>query len=157
MYVYNTSGTLQGSWAAGTLSSTATVEGIATNGTDVWIVDAKSDKVYRYTGAASRLSGSQTAYSSFNLNSGNTSPKDIVTDGTSLWVINDSTTDKVFKYSVAGSLRQLDNQLRRRESDRDHAGSRECQQSVDSRQRHRSRLSVRCCRHPHIGFAKRRP
>ena len=27
-----------------------------------------------------------------------------MTDGTSLWVINDSTTDKVFKYAVSGSL-----------------------------------------------------
>ena len=49
VYVYNNSGGLLGSWTAGTLASNATVEGIATNGTDVWIVDAKSDKVYRYT------------------------------------------------------------------------------------------------------------
>ena len=80
------------------------MEGIATNGTDVWIVDAKSDKVYKYTGAATRLSGSQNAASSFSLNSGNTSPKDIVTDGVNLWVVNDSTTDKVFKYTIAGAL-----------------------------------------------------
>ena len=53
----------------------ATPEGIATNGTDVWIVDAKSDKVFKYTGAASRLSGSQNAASSFNLNSGNAEPQ----------------------------------------------------------------------------------
>jgi hypothetical protein len=104
VYVYNNSGALLGSWTAGTLNNKATVEGIATNGTDVWIVDANSDKVYKYTGAASRLSGSQDAASSFSLNSANTSPKDIVTDGTSLWVVNDSTTDKVFKYNTAGSL-----------------------------------------------------
>ena len=104
MYVYNNSGGLLGSWTAGTLATTATVEGIATNGTDVWIVDAKSDKVYKYAGAATRLSGSQNATSSFSLNSANTSPKDIVTDGVSLWVVNDSTTDKVFKYTLAGSL-----------------------------------------------------
>jgi len=67
-------------------------------------VDAKSDKVYRYTGAATRLSGSQNAASSFALNSGNTSPKDVVTNGVHLWVVNDSSTDKVFKYTVAGSL-----------------------------------------------------
>src|SRR5262249_51817779 len=53
---------------------------------------------------ASRLSGSQNAASSFSLNSGNTSPKDIVTDGTNLWVVNDSSTDKVFKYTLSGSL-----------------------------------------------------
>ena len=153
VYVYNTGGGLVGSWTAGTLASNATVEGIATNGTDVWIVDAKSDKVYKYSGAATRTSGTQYASSSFSLNSSNTSPKDIVTDGASLWVVNDSTTDKVFKYSVAGSLKgQLDDRRGRRESDRDYARSRECQQSVDCRQRDRSRLSVRCCRHPHIGF-----
>jgi hypothetical protein len=70
----------------------------------VWIVDDKSNRVYRYAGAASRLSGSQSADSSFNLASGNGSPRDIVTDGTSLWVVNNSSTDKVFKYTVGGSL-----------------------------------------------------
>lgn len=104
VYVYNTGGGLLGSWIAGTMASNATPEGIATNGTDVWIVDSRSAKVYKYAGAATRLSGSQTAASSFNLNGSNTSPKDIVTDGTYLWVVNDSSTDKVFKYSVAGSL-----------------------------------------------------
>ena len=113
VYVYNTSGGLLGSWTAGSLTANAQVEGIATNGTDIWIVDAKQDKVFKYTGAASRLSGSQNAASSFSLNSGNTNPKDIVTDGTSLWVVNDGTTDKVFKYTLAGSLLgQLDHRRR---------------------------------------------
>jgi hypothetical protein len=103
VYVYNNSGGLLGSWTAGTLATSATVEVIATNGADVWIVDAKSDKVFRYTAAATRTSGSQNAASSFALNSGNANPKDIVTDGTYLWVVNDSTTDKVFKYTVGGS------------------------------------------------------
>ena len=49
-----------------------------------------------------RLSGTWTA-SSFSLNSANRSPKDIVTDGVNLWVVNDSTTDKVFKYTTAGA------------------------------------------------------
>jgi hypothetical protein len=104
VYVYSASGLLLGSWTAGSLPNNGTPEGVATNGTDVWIVDAKSDKVFRYSGAASRLTGSQNAASSFNLNSGNANPKDIVTDGQSLWVVNDAATDKVFKYSVAGSL-----------------------------------------------------
>jgi hypothetical protein len=105
VYVYSASGTLLGSWTAGTLANNATPEGITTNGTDVWIVDSRSDKVFRYTGAATRLSGSQNAASSFSLNSGNANAKDIVTDGASLWVVNDAAkTDKVFKYSVAGSL-----------------------------------------------------
>jgi len=104
VYVYNTSGALLGSWTAGTLASNATPEGIATNGTDVWIVDAKQDRVYRYAGAASRTSGSQTAASSFSLNGSNSAPKDLVSNGVNVWVVNDSTTDKVFKYNVSGSL-----------------------------------------------------
>ncbi|MHB0959621.1 MAG: NHL repeat-containing protein [Pirellulaceae bacterium] len=103
VYAYNTSGGLLRSWTAGTLNSKSVVEGIATNGTDVWIVDAKTDKVYRYANGAAALSGTLTAASSFSLNSGNVSPKDIVTDGTYLWVVNDSTTDAVFKYSMTGA------------------------------------------------------
>ena len=104
VFVYNASGGLLGSWTAGTLNSTAVVEGIATNGTDVWIVDARSDKVFRYANAAGRTSGSQNAASSFALNSGNANPKDLVTDGVNLWVLNDSTADKVFKYTLTGTL-----------------------------------------------------
>ncbi|MEO8494569.1 MAG: dockerin type I domain-containing protein, partial [Planctomycetota bacterium] len=104
VYVYDTSGSLLGSWTAGTLASNAAVEGITTNGTDIWIVDANSDKVFKYSNAASRLSGSQNAVSSFSLNSGNTSPKDIVTDGANLWVVNDAVQDIVFKYTLSGSL-----------------------------------------------------
>jgi hypothetical protein len=95
----------QGSWSAGGLSSAATLTGIATNGTDIWLVDSYADKVYKYTGAASRLSGSQNAASSFSLVSGkkgNTNPQDIVTDGSSFWVV-DGTNLKVFKYSLSGS------------------------------------------------------
>jgi hypothetical protein len=104
VYIYSASGALLGSWTAGSLANNATPEGIATNGTDIWIIDGKSDKVFRYAGAASRLAGSQNAASSFALNKSNGSPKDIVTDGTSLWVVNDSSTDKVFKYSLSGTL-----------------------------------------------------
>ncbi|XZE36473.1 PKD domain-containing protein [Pirellulaceae bacterium SH501] len=104
VYIYDTSGALLGSWAAGSLVSNATIEGITTNGTDVWLVDARQDRVYRYTGAATRLSGSQNAASSFALNSGNRDPKDLVTDGSHIWVVNSTTTDRVFKYTVAGSL-----------------------------------------------------
>jgi sugar lactone lactonase YvrE len=105
VYVYSTaSGALLGSWTAGTLAKNATPEGITTNGTDVWIVDSRSDKVYRYAGAASRISGTQNAASSFSLNSGNTSPKDLVTNGQSIWVVNDNSTDKVFRYSITGGL-----------------------------------------------------
>ena len=97
VYVYDASGSLLGSWTAGSLASNATVEGIATNGTDVWIVDARSDRVFKYSNAAGRLSGSQNADSRFALSSSNKNPKDIVTDGTHFWVVNDGLLDRVFK------------------------------------------------------------
>jgi hypothetical protein len=105
VYVYSSAGTLLGSWSAGGLSSSATLTGIATNGTDLWLVDSFSDKVYKYAGAAGLRSGSQNAASSFKLASGrngNTNPQDLVTDGTSFWVV-DGTALKVFKYSLSGS------------------------------------------------------
>jgi hypothetical protein len=105
VYVYNNSGGLVGSWSLGSIGwFFANIQGIATNGTDVWVVDAYSAKVYKYTNAASRTTGSQNAASSFKLNSGNKNAKDIVTNGVNLWVVNDSTTDKVFKYTTAGAL-----------------------------------------------------
>ena len=103
VYVYNTSGVRLGAWSAGGLVNGAQLEGITTNGTDIWLVDAKADKVYRYAGAATRLSGTQNPTSSFALNSGNKDSKDLVTDGTSIWVVNDNTTDKVFKYRISDS------------------------------------------------------
>jgi DNA-binding beta-propeller fold protein YncE len=106
VYVYSSSGTLLGSWSAGGLNSTATLTGIATNGTDIWLVDSSAAKVYKYSGAASLLSGSQSASSSFKLANGknaDSNPQDIVTDGTSFWVV-DGTALKVFKYNLTGSL-----------------------------------------------------
>ncbi|MFO0892968.1 MAG: Calx-beta domain-containing protein [Isosphaeraceae bacterium] len=103
VYVYNTAGGLLGSWTAGSLASNATVEGIATNGVDVDRRCAAGQGLP--LPARHALSGSQNAASSFSLNSSNTSPKDVATDGSSLWVVNDSSTDKVFKYnSVSGTF-----------------------------------------------------
>jgi hypothetical protein len=106
VYVYDNRNVLLGSWSAGGLSSSAQLTGIATNGTDVWLVDSSSDKVYKYAGAAIRLSGNQNAASNFNLangKNGDPNPQDLVTDGTSFWVV-DGTAHKVFKYTLSGSL-----------------------------------------------------
>jgi Calx-beta domain len=106
VFVYNNHGFLLGSWTPGGLSANAQLEGIATNGTDIWLLDNGGDKVYKYTGAASRLSGSQNAANSFNLvngKNGNSNGKGIVTDGTFFWVVDDSSTDRVFKYKLSGS------------------------------------------------------
>jgi hypothetical protein len=107
VYVYNAAGGLLGSWTAGALAGNAVVEDIAVHGTDVWILDAKSQTVYRYSGAAGRLSGTQDADPpeyNLSLNKANKNPKGIVTDGTYLWVVDDATTDTVFKYQLSGLL-----------------------------------------------------
>ncbi|MES2790039.1 MAG: putative Ig domain-containing protein [Planctomycetota bacterium] len=98
VYIYNPAGELLGSWQATGLT---TPTGIATDGTDIWIVDSGSDRVRRYVGAASRLSGSQAAFSQFNLAGTNTTASGITTNGTKLWV-SDEGSDRVFVYSIAG-------------------------------------------------------
>jgi hypothetical protein len=103
VYVYSAAGGLLGSWTAGSINGQAQVEGITVWGNDVWLVDAKQDKVFKYAGAATRLSGSQNAVNSFSLNTANKNPKDLVTDGTSVWVVDDAAVDKVFKYSLTGT------------------------------------------------------
>jgi hypothetical protein len=107
VYVYNAGGALLGSWSASGLPKNSEVQGIATNGTDIWVLTASSksgDRVFKYAGAAGRLSGSQKAASNFALSLANPNPTGIVTDGTSFWIVDDSTTDRVFKYTLSGSL-----------------------------------------------------
>ncbi len=105
VYVFDNHGMQLGVWAAGGLLPNAHPTGIATNGTDIWLTDPISDKVYKYTGAASRLSGSQNPAGSFSLVPGrknNINPQDIVTDGSSFWVVDGSTL-RVFKYTLSGA------------------------------------------------------
>ena len=87
-----------------TPSGLTTPQCITTDGTHVWIIDSGSDKVFKYDNAASRLTGSQAANSSFALNNGNKNSTDLVTNGTSIWTLEGANIDKVFKYSVAGAL-----------------------------------------------------
>jgi hypothetical protein len=104
VYVYDKNGTLLGSWSAGGLSASATVTGIATNGTDIWLLDSSSSKIHKYNGAASLRSGSQNANSNFRLSRSNCNATDMVTDGTSFWVVNaNGSSSKVFKYNLSGS------------------------------------------------------
>ena len=103
VYVYSPSGTLLGSWTAGGLPSGASLNGVATDGTNIWLLDATTNKIFEYAGAASRLSGSQNAASSFKLNRSDNWPANIVTDGKSIWVV-DGGNGKVYKYTVAGKL-----------------------------------------------------
>ena len=59
-------------------ASSATVEGITSDGNNIWIVDSKADKLFYYATATSRSSGTQTAPESLTLAAGNTNPKDLL-------------------------------------------------------------------------------
>jgi subtilisin family serine protease len=104
VFVYNASGTLLGSWTLGTMPTNSVVEGIATDGTHIWVVESRGDRVYYYANGAAVRSGTVAATSSFALNSQNISPKDLASDGVSIWVVNDATTDRVFRYNLSGTL-----------------------------------------------------
>jgi sugar lactone lactonase YvrE len=100
---YNAAGALLGSWTPGGLPSGASLSGVTTDGTNIWLLDATSNKIFYYAGAASRLSGSQNASSSFKVTKADSFPANLVTDGKSIWVV-DGGNGKVYKYTVAGSL-----------------------------------------------------
>ena len=97
VYVHDADGNLQRSWKANGLNRP---EGIATDGTAVWIVDRGNDRVHYFEDGATRI-GDTGATSSFSLQAGD--PRGITTDGTYLWVV-DAGTDDVYKYSVGGAL-----------------------------------------------------
>ncbi len=98
--VQESQGALRGSWTAAGLSDP---QGIATDETHIWIVDAAQDRVFRYSEAAVRTSGTAFASNSFDLDRENDSPSDITTDGSAIWVTDDQ-TDEVFVYDAVGTL-----------------------------------------------------
>lgn len=102
VFVYDKSGTLLGQW---TPQNVGKPEGITVWGNNLWIVDPSQDRVYFFSGGANLRSGRVAPTSSFALNSGNLDSTDLVTDGSHLWVVNNTlTTDKVFRYSTTGVL-----------------------------------------------------
>jgi RHS repeat-associated protein len=98
--VQGADGAYRGSWVA---EGVTDPQGISTDGTDVWIVDAGSKQVLRYAGAAALTGGTAVAQSWFTLNVDNTSPSDLVTDGQIIWVTDD-VQDEVFVYDTEGTL-----------------------------------------------------
>lgn len=89
-------GWLLGAWKAeGVLSP----EGIATDGTDIWIADAGQRGVHFYRGAASRTDGTAASDGFFPLHPENTSPTGMSSDGNTIW-ISDDLTDTVYVYAA---------------------------------------------------------
>jgi hypothetical protein len=101
VFIYDNAGTELGMWVPQGLTKP---DGIATDGTDILIVDRDSDTVFRYAGEANRRNGEAAAASSFALDRANGNPRGITTDGTSIWVVNSAGTDRVFKYDMTGTF-----------------------------------------------------
>ena len=99
VYVYDrTDDSFLGKWDA---VGPTVAQGIATNGTDFWIVDDQRDRVYVYENASDWRSGSHSATRTFNLNNYNDDPTGIEVNGDTVWV-TDSRRDQVFVYSTQG-------------------------------------------------------
>ena len=102
VYVYDDAGALIGSWVP---VGPGKVDGIATDGESIWIVDRGSDRIWMYDGAAGWTSGTRNANSVFSLDRKNGAAAGITTDGTHLWVVNDkASVDEVFKYTMTGQF-----------------------------------------------------
>ncbi len=99
VYVYDTSGSLLGQWHADGLRRP---EGVATDGTDIWIVDRGQDAIFRFANGATWRGGSYSPTSQIDLDENNKNAIGITTDGSSLWVVDSQATDRVFKYSIGG-------------------------------------------------------
>ncbi len=96
--VQSSDGRLSGTWTAG---GVVNPQGIATDGTDIWIVDAASDTVSRFAGAAQFTSGVAPSTDSFRIQPDNQDPSGLATDGQKLWITDDM-ADAVFVYETTG-------------------------------------------------------
>ncbi len=104
IFRYDNNGALHSTWATGVNST----QGVTTNGTSIWTVSNSADRVYFYANAASFVPTASrpnpTLTSSFRLHASNTNPRDLVTDGTLIWVVDDgATVDMVYTYSTSGA------------------------------------------------------
>ncbi len=107
--VYTGTGVYLGSWNS---KAGNQPEDIATNGTDIWIVDDARDQVFFFAGGAAWTSGSQSNTSAFNLRRVNGNPEEtngnpsgmVFRDG-KLWITDrrDGNTSRVFVYQVDGT------------------------------------------------------
>ncbi|HEV3082404.1 MAG TPA: PKD domain-containing protein, partial [Gemmataceae bacterium] len=100
VYVYNPDGSMRSRWY-NTVSTQP--QDIATDGSDVWIVDKGSRTVYRFAGGAGYVTGQRRYTSSFALDPANQSPSGMVTDGSTIWITDDNAgTNNVFVYDLSG-------------------------------------------------------
>ncbi len=101
VYVFDAdSGSHLGTWRAKGLKS---VQGIATDGTHLWIVDKSKDRVYYFAHAADNRWGPQWPSGHFDLDRKNKKPSGITMDDDSIWVVDEK--DRVYVYDLIGNSR----------------------------------------------------
>ncbi len=102
IFRYDNNGVLNSAWN----TSITGTQGVSTNGTSIWTVSNSTDRVYMYSNAASFVPAG-TALNpaltfSFPLLSLNSNPRDLATDGNTIWVVDDGAIDMVYAYSTSG-------------------------------------------------------
>ncbi len=97
IFKYDNNGVLHSNWHTGI----AGTQGVSTNGTSIWTVSNTTRRVYFYSGAANLTNPALSG--SFGLHSSNTNPRDLTTDGRTIWVVDDGAVDFVYAYSTSGS------------------------------------------------------
>ena len=98
---YDNNGLVNSSWNTGI----AGTQGVSTNGTSIWTVSNHTDRVYFYSGAASFVPNNNSnpmLTHSFGLHLSNSNPKDLATDGNTVWVVDDGSIDFVYAYTTSG-------------------------------------------------------
>ncbi|QDU59615.1 tRNA3(Ser)-specific nuclease WapA precursor [Planctomycetes bacterium Pan216] len=93
-------GTILAEWTA---TEAVDISGIATDETNLWLLDAGRGRVDYFEERAATINGSHTADGGFLLDAANASPSGITTDGSTIW-ISDDVADAVFLYDTAGTL-----------------------------------------------------
>ena len=82
-------------------SDNSAAYGIWSDGTTIWVVDVRDDKLYAYALA----DGTRLTSKEFDLHSDNGNPRGIWSDGDTIWVA-DHDDDKLYAYALADGTRQ---------------------------------------------------
>ncbi len=83
VFVYSSAGTLLGRWTDPSLEDPA---GIATDGSNIWILDSGTDTIDYFAGGANFTYGNHTPTTTFALNSSDSDPRGLAERNNTLWV-----------------------------------------------------------------------
>ncbi len=101
VFEYSSAGTLLGRWSDSSLEAPA---GIATDGTNIWLLDSGTRTIDYFAGGANFTYGDHAPTATFALNSGNSVPSGLTERDNTLWVTDAGPGGgRVFVYSTNGN------------------------------------------------------